>query len=78
MKGTTTFIVTKYKAIPRSKCGDICYSCIIYKVQSEKDDPNRTCITVADGDMFYPGKVATLTGFLELTKLVINSVLSRP
>ena len=43
-----------------------------------KDDPNRTQITVARGDVYYPGDVATPTGSLEWFKLMINSGLSRP
>ena len=35
-------------------------------------------ITVANGDILYPGKVATQAGSLELSKLMINSVLSQP
>ena len=48
------------------------------KVRPSKDDPNRTRITVNGGDIYYAGDVATPTGSLELVKLIINSVLSRP
>ena len=48
------------------------------EVRPGKDDPNRTRITVAGGDIYYPGNVSTPTGSLELVKLTINIVLSRP
>ena len=42
-----------------------------------KEDPNRTLITIGGNRICYPGDVDTPTGFLELVKLIINSVLSR-
>ena len=43
----------------------------------DKEDSNRTRITVAGNRVYYPGDVATPTGSLELVELIINSVLSR-
>ena len=53
------------------------YYCCVCEVRPDKDDPNRTRITVAGNKIYYPGDVATPTGSLELVKLLINSVLSR-
>jgi hypothetical protein len=78
VKGTNTFKVIRYTNNPLDKRGDICQSRVVCEVQSEKDDPNRTRITVAGEKIFYPGEVATPTGSLELIKLMSNSVLSRP
>ena len=47
------------------------------EVRPDKDDPNRTRVTVAGNRIIYPGDVATRTGGLELVKLMINSVLSK-
>ena len=57
---------------------DICHTRVVCKVRPGKDDPNRTRITVNGGDIYYSGDVVTPTGYLELVKLIINSVLSRP
>ena len=50
---------------------------VVCEVKPHKKDPNRTCITVAGSQIFYPGDVGTPTRSLELVKLIINSVLSR-
>ena len=60
------------------KRGDICHTRVVCEVRPGKDDPNRTCITVNGGDIYYAEDVATPTGSLELVKLMINSVISRP
>ena len=78
MKGTNTFKVIRYDNIPLEKRGEICHSRVVCEVLPEKDGPNRTRITVAGGNIFYPGQVATPTGSLKLTKLMINSMLLRP
>ena len=48
------------------------------EVRPGKDDPNRTRIFVNGGNIYNAGDVVTPTGSLELVKLIINSVLSRP
>ena len=78
VKGTNTFRVTHYEDIPVHKGGDIFHTRVVCKVRPGKDDPNQTRITVNGGDIYYAGDVATPTGSLELVKLIINSVLSRP
>ena len=50
---------------------------VVCEVRPEKDDPNRTRITIAGNRICYPGDVGTNTASLELVKLLINSVLSR-
>ena len=50
---------------------------VVCEVKPHKEDPNRTRITVAGGQICYPGDVGTPTGSLDLIKLIINSVLSR-
>jgi hypothetical protein len=46
------------------------------EVRPEKDDPNRTRITLGGNCICYPGDVGTNTALLELLKLLLNSVLS--
>ena len=50
---------------------------VLCEVKPQKEDTNRTCITVAGSQICYPGNVGTLTGSLDLVKLIINSVLYR-
>ena len=51
---------------------------MVFEYRPDKDDPNRTRITIAGGHILVPFDVSTPTGSLELVKLVINSVLSWP
>ena len=78
MKGSNTSKVIRYNKILLDKRGDICHSHVACKVRPEKDDLYRTRITVTGGKIFYSGEVATPNGSLELIKLMINNVLSRP
>ena len=78
VKGTNTFRVTRYEDIPVHKKGDIFHTQVVCEVRPGKDDPNRRRITVNGGDIYNAGDVATPTGSIELVKLIINSVLSRP
>ena len=50
---------------------------MVCEVRPQKDDPNRTRITVAGSNIHFPGDVGTPTASLDLVKLLLNSVLSR-
>jgi len=50
---------------------------VVCEVRPEKDNPDRTCITIGGSRICYPGDVGTNTASLELFKLLLNSVLSR-
>ena len=75
--GTDTFHVINFSDIPTDRLKEVCYSNVVCKVRPEKDDPNRTRITIAGNRICYPGDVGTKTAPLELVKLMLNSVLSR-
>eukprot|EP00804_Cyclotella_cryptica_P003940 CCRYP_020905-RB/>CCRYP_020905-RB protein AED:0.37 eAED:0.37 QI:0/-1/0/1/-1/0/1/0/231 len=75
--GEDTFYVIDYKDIPIDRRKEITYTKVVCKVRPEKDDPDRTCITIGGNRICYPGDVGTRTDPLELVKLMINSVLSR-
>eukprot|EP00804_Cyclotella_cryptica_P028661 CCRYP_008183-RA/>CCRYP_008183-RA protein AED:0.20 eAED:0.05 QI:0/0/0/0.66/1/1/6/0/1274 len=75
--GTNTFHVINFSNIPPDRLKEVCYSNVVCKVRPEKDDPDRTQITIAGNHICYPGDVGTKTAPLELVKLMINSVLSR-
>ncbi len=50
---------------------------VVCEVRLDKDDPNRTRITIGGNRICYPGNVGTTTVPLELLKLLLNSVLSQ-
>jgi hypothetical protein len=77
VEGTNTSFRINYNNIPVAKWKEICHTLVVCKVRPEKDDPNRTCITIGESRICYPGNVGTNTASLELVKLLLNSVLSR-
>ena len=77
MEGTNTFRLIKFADIPQYRRHEICHSMVVCEVKPHTEDPNRTRITVAGSQIYYPGDVGTPTGSLDLVKLIINSVLSR-
>jgi hypothetical protein len=75
--GTDTFICIEYNDIPPHKRREICHTMVVCEVHPDKDDPDRTRITIGGNRICYPGDVGTNTASLELVKLLLNSVLSR-
>ena len=49
---------------------------VVCGVRPQKDDPNRTRITIGGNRIIYPGDLATPTASLELLKIIINISLS--
>jgi hypothetical protein len=62
--GTNTFFCIDYNAIPLHKRKEICHTMVVCEVQLEKDNPNRTQITIGDNCICYPGNVGTNTASL--------------
>ena len=57
----------------------IAHARVVCKVRPTKADPNHMRITVGSNTIAYPGDwCGTKTGSLELVKLLLNSVCSRP
>ena len=77
IKGTGTFKVIRFNDIPFEKRKDICHPREACEYCPDKDDPNRTHITISGGHILVHFDVSTPTGSLELVKLTINSVISR-
>ncbi len=75
--GTNTFFLIDYHDISAHKRKEICHTMVVCEVRPEKDDPDRTRITIRGSRICYPGDVGTNTASLELFKLLLNSVLSR-
>jgi hypothetical protein len=44
--GTNTFFLIDYPDIPLHKCKEICHTMVVCEVRPEKDDPDRTRITI--------------------------------
>ena len=75
--GTNTFVIIDFQDIPLHKRKEICHTLVVCEVRPEKDDPDRTRITIGGSRICYPGDVGTNTASLELVKILLNSVLSR-
>jgi hypothetical protein len=75
--GTNTFCLIDYNDIPLHKRKEICHTMVVCKVRPEKDNPDRTRITIGGNRICYPGNVGTNTASLKLVKLLLNSILSR-
>jgi hypothetical protein len=75
--GTNIFFLIDYQDIPTRKRKKICHITVLCKVCPEKDDLDRTCITISGNRICYPGNVGTTTALLKLVKLLLNSVLSK-
>ena len=56
---------------------EITYTKVVCKVRPQKEDPNRTQITISGNRILYPGDVATPTASLQVLKIIIDSVISR-
>jgi hypothetical protein len=75
--GTNTFFLIDYQDILFHKRKEICQTMVVCKVRPEKNDPDRTRITIGGSRICYPGNIGTNTALLELIKLILSSVLSR-
>jgi hypothetical protein len=75
--GTNNFFLIDYQDIWSHKRKEICHTMVVCEVHPEKDDPDRTRITIGGNHICYLGDVGTNTASLELVKLLLNSVLSQ-
>ena len=78
VKGNDTFRVTRHADIPKDRRKKIAHVRVVCEVRPNKADPNRVRITVAGNRICYPSDVGTSTTSLDLVKLMLNSVVSRP
>ena len=78
INGTDTFHVIAHSDIPTDRLSQVTYTNVVCEYRPQKDDPNRTRITIGGNRICYPGDCGTKTASLELVKLQLNSVLSRP
>ena len=78
VEGTDTFHVVNFDDIPSDRRKEITYTKVVCEYRPQKSEPNRTRITIGGNRICYPGDCGTRTASLELFKLQVNSVLSRP
>jgi hypothetical protein len=76
VEGTDTFRPIYFDDIPVDRRADVTYTKVVCEVRPQKNDPNRTRITIGGNRICYPGDTGTKTGSLEVVKLQANSVLS--
>ena len=78
IEGTDTFTPIRLQDIPPERRADITYTRVVCEVRPQKEEPNRTRITIGGNRICYPGDTGTKTGSIELVKLMFNDVLSTP
>ena len=78
IKETGTFKVIRFNNIPFEKRKDICHTREVCEYCPDKDDPNRTHITISGVHILVPFDVSTPTVSLKLVKLMVNGVLTYP
>ena len=75
---TETFQVIRYKDISRYLRMEVCHTKVLCEVRPKKEDPDMTRIMIGGNLIICPEDIGTPTASLELIKLILNSVLSRP
>ena len=76
-KAPTPFRVIRFKDIPRDQCKGITFTKVVCKFRPQKEDPNRTRITIMGNRVVYAGDAGTKNASLDLCKLMMNSVVSQ-
>ena len=77
VEGTDTMFFVHFDQIPRDRIKDITNDRIVCMVRPEKDDPNRSRLTVNGARLNgFPGDLGTPTADLLTVKLLLNSVIS--
>ena len=78
IKGTNTIHIIHKSEIPEERFKDVTYGNFVCTVRPEKDEKNRTRLTVGGDRINYPGEVATPTAEMLVAKILFNSVISTP
>ena len=76
VKVTETFRVVWYEDVNSDILKEVTYTKVVCELRPQKDNPNRTQITIGGKKYIFPGNVATPIASLKLTNTIINSVLS--
>ena len=75
--GTDTLFIIKYEDFTDDQRKETTYTKVVCKFRTQKEDPNRTWITIRGNHICYPVDVRTSMGSQELVKMITSSVLSR-
>jgi hypothetical protein len=75
-KGTNTIVFIHRKDIPHNPKHDVTYAHVCVNYHLEKEDPNRTRVTVDGNLLHYPGDCGAPTVDMITVKLNLNSVIS--
>ena len=78
VKGTNTMFFITYDDIPFDRRKDITYARIVVDFRPQKNEKERTRITVGGNLIHYPGNVSTKTAETTTAKILFNSVISTP
>jgi hypothetical protein len=73
---TNTFIFIHHKDIPHNCKCNVMYAQVCVNYCPEKEDPNRTQVTMGSNLLQYPGDCGTPTVDMITVKLHLNSIIS--
>jgi hypothetical protein len=76
VNGTNTIFFISHSEVPKDRKGDATYGRFVCNERPQKEEVNRTRLTVGGNRINYPGEVATPTADLLLVKVMFNSVIS--
>ena len=78
IKGTNTIKFIYKRQVPQEWFKDVMYGEFVCTECPEKKEKNRTRFTIGGDRINYPGKVATSTADLLVTKILFKSTISTP
>lgn len=78
LQGTNTIFFITYENIPINKRKDITYERIVVDYRPQKQEKERTLITVGGNLINYPDNVSTKNEKVTTAKILINSTISTP
>ena len=76
--GTDTIFFIPHSQIPTDRRKDVTYRRICVDLRPQKEEINRTRLTVGGNLIDYPGDVSTPTADTTTAKIIINSTISTP
>jgi len=78
VQGTNTMYFLPYENIPIDRRKDVTYAKIVVDYRPQKQEKERTRITVGGNLINYPDNVSTKTAEISTAKILINSTISTP
>ena len=78
VNGTNTLFFVHKHEVPADRFKDTTYGRFVCVERPQKEEVNRTRLTVGGNRINYPGEVGTPTADMLLVKVLLNSVISTP